>query len=502
MACSPQKHQRRRGRATSPDKPDDAHKSCVTPAQTPITTKAMTSDRYISTRGRAPVIDFTEALLRGMAQDGGLYMPAAWPTLAPETAAPDQDYTAIANAVISPFLGASLPEGALDRALASLIAGFETSQTTPLVPLSDGLWMLELFHGPTAAFKDLAMQLAASLADEALAASGETLTLVTATSGDTGAAAVNAFANKTRIQLIVLHPLDRVSPVQRRQMTTVQADNVLNLAVRGDFDDCQRLVKGLLANETLRKGRRFSSVNSINWARLAGQIPYYVSAVAQLTAQGETRPPQFVVPTGNFGDAFAGIAARKMGLPIAGFLAAVNANDALARAINTGVYASSQAVETASVSMDVQAPSNFERLVFEASGRDADLTRGLFADFARDGTVTLPDDLLTAIRAEVSAVSVDEAMTCELIAHAHSAWGQVICPHTAVGLAAARQLDLKNGPIVVLSTAHASKFGRDVGAVLGFDPEPARVIRNLGDRPERMTVIEATADAALGAICN
>lgn len=282
-------------------------------------------------------------------------------------------------------------------------------------------------------------------------------------------------------------------------MTTVEAGNVLNLAVRGDFDDCQRLVKGLLADETLREGRRFSSVNSINWARLAGQIPYYVSAVGQMNAQGETRPARFVVPTGNFGDAFAGLVAARMGVPMAGMVAAVNTNDALARAINDGVYARAAAVETSSVSMDVQAPSNFERLVFEASGRDADMTRSLFLDFARDGSVRLPDELLAAIRGEVTAVSIDEVATRAAIARAHADFGQVVCPHTAVGLAAARAVS-HDGPTVVLATAHPSKFGRDVGAVLGFELEPAPVIRALGDRPERMTVIDATGEAARAAV--
>lgn len=456
--------------------------------------------RYVSTRGDAPEADFAGALLRGMAPDGGLYMPAAWPTLPAGATAPGRSYADIARAAMTPFIGEALPTGALDRALRRLVAGFDHPDVTPLVRLEDDLWLLELFHGPTAAFKDLAMQLAAALADEALAASGERLTLVTATSGDTGAAAVNAFAGAERIDLIVLHPLDRVSPIQRRQMTTVEADNVLNLAVRGDFDDCQRLVKGLLADESLRERGRFSSVNSINWARLAGQIPYYVSAVSQLAAAGETRPPVFVVPTGNFGDAFAGITAKKMGLPVAGFVAAVNRNDALARAINDGLYARRPATPTASVSMDVQAPSNFERLVFEASGRDTAATRAVFETFDRDGSVQLPADLLAAIRAEVSVVSIDEAGTRAEIAHAYSAWGRVVCPHTAVALAAARDLDRSRGPIVALSTAHAAKFGKDVSAVLGFDPEPCRVIRELGDRPERFEIIDPDAEAARAAV--
>lgn len=452
-------------------------------------------DRYLSTRGDAAPTNFADALLRGIAPDGGLYMPQAWPALPVDAARPGRTYAEMAKEAISPFIGDALPAGALDRALERLTKGFDHPAVTPLVELEPGLFVLELFHGPTAAFKDLAMQLVAALSDEALAATGQKLTLLTATSGDTGAAAVRAFAGAERINLVVLHPLDRVSPVQRKQMTTVQADNVLNLAVRGDFDDCQRLVKGLLAEESLREGRRLSSVNSINWGRLSGQIPYYISATAQL-GQAAT----FVVPTGNFGDAFAGIAAKKMGLPVTGFVAAVNQNDALARAINEGVYARRPAVESGSVSMDVQAPSNFERLVYEASSRDADATRAVFETFARDGSVTLSPDLLTALKSEVSAVSIDEATTQAEIAHAHAAWGRVVCPHTAVALAAARQLDRANGPVVALSTAHPSKFGAFVSDVLGFQPEPAPVIRALGDQPERLTIIDNTAEAALAAV--
>ena len=453
------------------------------------------SARYVSTRGQAPETDFADALLRGIAPDGGLYMPTGWPALSADAWSQGGDYKAIALAAIAPFIGDALPAGALDRALDRLTAGFDHAAVTPLVELEPGLFVLELFHGPTAAFKDLAMQLVASLTDEALAASGERLTILTATSGDTGAAAVRAFAGARSVDLVVLHPLDRVSPVQRRQMTTVQADNVLNLAVRGDFDDCQRLVKGLLAEDSLRERGRLSSVNSINWARLAGQIPYYVSATAQLG-----RPAAFVVPTGNFGDAFAGVAARKMGLPANGFVAAVNQNDALARAINDGVYSRRPAVESGSVSMDVQAPSNFERLVFEATGRDADRTRVVFETFARDGAVVFDPDLLKALRAEVSAVSISETETRAEIAHAHETWGRVICPHTAVALAVARRQDRSNGPVVALSTAHPSKFGGFVGEVLGLQPEPAPVIAALGDQKERMTVVDGTLEAALGAV--
>lgn len=442
-------------------------------------------------------MDFAEALLTGVAPDGGLYVPATWPDLA-GAARTAGDPAEMARAVLEPFTAGALPEGAVEKAARRLAEGFLDPAVTPLVEIAPGLFVLELFHGPTAAFKDYAMQMAAVMAEAALQASGERLLLVTATSGDTGAAAVRAFAGVDRVELVVLHPLGRVSPVQRLQMTTTGAANVLNVAVRGDFDDCQRLVKALLTNESLRAGRRLSSVNSINWARLAGQIPYYVSAARQL---GETAGrATYVVPTGNFGDAFAGWAARRMGLPMGGLVAATNRNDALVRALETGVYRRTQAEPTASVSMDVQAPSNFERLVFEASGRDADLTRGLFADFAREGRMVLPPDLLAALRREVSAVSVSEADTADEIRRTHAGSGRVICPHTAVALHTARRLDRSAGPVVVLSTAHPAKFPESVEAALGFAPEQPPQLAGLEGRTERFETEDATLAAVLAAI--
>lgn len=451
---------------------------------------------YVSTRGASPDVDFADALLAGVAPDGGLYVPSFWPKL-PEAALAAGDATAMATAVLAPFVGGSLPAGAVARATARL-NDFLHPEATPLVEIAPGLFVLELFHGPTAAFKDYAMQMAAVLAEAALSVRDERLLLVTATSGDTGAAAVRAFAGVERVDLVVLHPLGRVSPVQRLQMTTSGADNVRNLAVRGDFDDCQRLVKGLLAHRELASSRRVSSVNSINWARLAGQIPYYVSAARALgDADGNAT---YVVPTGNFGDAFAGWAARRMGLPMGGLVAATNRNDALVRALDTGVYERTQATPTASVSMDVQAPSNFERLVFEASGRDSALTRGLFEDFARHGRVTLPGELLAALRREVSAVSVSETETAEEIARTHAGTGRVICPHTAVALHAARRLDRSKGPVVALSTAHPAKFPDAVEAALGFAPQRPPQLEGLEGRAEVFETIDPTLDAVLAAI--
>lgn len=455
----------------------------------------MTSPSYVSTRGRSPLVDFAGTVINGIAPDGGLFAPSAWPTLSlDELTAGGADYATVAKRLLTPFVGEALPAGALAAATRRVQDRFAHPDVVPLVELEPGLHVLELFHGPTAAFKDLAMQLVAGMAESLLAASGERLLLLTATSGDTGAAAVKAFAGAERIDLVVLHPLGRVSPMQRLQMTTTGASNVLNMAVRGDFDDCQRLVKALLGVQALKANRRVSSVNSINWARLSGQAPYYAATAAKLA-----EPATYVVPTGNFGDAFAGWVARQCGLPIGDLVAATNRNDALVRALHTGVYERTRAEPTASVSMDVQAPSNFERLVFEATGRDADLTRGLFDDFNKAGQVALPADVLVALRREVAAVSVSEA---ETVAEMQRTWrenGRVICPHTAVALHAARRVD-RTGPVVALSTAHPAKFPDSVKAALGFAPERPPQLQGLESKTERFETVDATLEAVLAAI--
>lgn len=433
--------------------------------------------------------------MAGIAADGGLFAPSSWPQLdLVALTANDADYATVAERLLTPFVGDSLPAGALAAATRRVQDRFLHPDVVPLVEIEPDLHVLELFHGPTAAFKDLAMQLVAGMADRLLSASGERLLLLTATSGDTGAAAVNAFAGAGQIDLVVLHPLDRVSPMQRLQMTTSGASNVLNLAVRGDFDDCQRLVKALLSHPGLRANRRVSSVNSINWARLSGQAPYYATSAAKL-GQAAT----YVVPTGNFGDAFAGWVARRSGLPIGDLVAATNRNDALVRALSTGTYARADATATASVSMDVQAPSNFERLVFEATGRDADLTRGLFDAFARAGQVRFPDEVLAALHREVTAVSVSEAETTAEIQRTWRENGRVICPHTAVAMHAARRVE-RSGPVVVLSTAHPAKFPDTVEAALGFAPTRPAQLQGLEGRTERFETVNASLDAVLAAI--
>lgn len=451
---------------------------------------------YIGTRGFIGPRTFAGALLDGLAPDGGLYVPQQYP--APDfdlSAAAGGDYGDLTQKLLTLFgvdvLGAEAVTAAAERTKAA----FLKDGATPLTQLEDNLWLLELYHGPTLAFKDMAMQMMAPLTDAALAQTGDRLTLVTATSGDTGAAAVRAFAGSERVKLVVFHPLGRVSPVQRLQMTTVEADNVLNIGVEGDFDDCQRMVKALLGDASLKERGLISSVNSINWGRLLGQVPYYLAAAA---ASGADKP-NFVVPTGNFGDAFAGWVARKIGGNIGHLHAAVNHNDALSQALNDGKYVRRQAAPSASVSMDVQAPSNFERLLFEASGRNGAGTRSFFETFAARGEVRLSSELQAACGREVTASTISEAETAATIAHAWKTWNAVICPHTAVGVAAALKRK-GSGPQIVLATAHPAKFPEFVTAALGFAPEVPEAIARLHGLTERITAIPNDNAEALNAV--
>ncbi len=447
---------------------------------------------YIGTRGFNGGRDFAGALLDGLAPDGGLYVPETYPMAEVDASG---DYGVLTEALLNLFGAGVLGPGAVKAAADRTKAAFLRDGQMPLTQLADNLWLLELYHGPTLAFKDMAMQMMAPLTDAALAQRGETLTLVTATSGDTGAAAVRAFAGSERVRLIVFHPLGRVSPVQRLQMTTVEADNVLNIGVEGDFDDCQRIVKFLLGDPGLKERGLISSVNSINWGRLLGQAPYYLAAAA---ASGADKP-DFVVPTGNFGDAFAGWVARKIGGNIGHLHTAVNQNDALAQAINHGHYVRRQAKESASVSMDVQAPSNFERLVFEASNRSVEGTKGLFDEFRATGDVRLSPDLQDALRAEVSASAISEAETAATIKLTHDRFGKVICPHTAVAVAAALKRD-DGQPQIALATAHPAKFPDFVTRALGFAPDVPEAIQKLYGLKETIRTLANNDSEALLAV--
>jgi len=455
------------------------------------TDPTLRSDRYLSTRGGAHGASFDRVLLDGLAPDGGLYVPEAWPDLTALAAqAGELSYADLTAQVVSLFVGDALPGDVVRQAAADAAGSFNVPETTPLVEIEPGLWLLELFHGPTLAFKDCAMQLLAPLTSAALARTGDCLLALTATSGDTGAAAVNAFADVDRVDLVVFHPLGRVSEAQRRQMTTCQASNVLNIAVRGDFDDCQRLVKALSAEPRLRDRRRVSTVNSINWCRLAGQVPYYLRAAAHVGGRA-----RFVVPTGNLGDAFAGWVAMRCGVGVESLLAVVNANDALARALESGVYERRVAQATSSVAMDVQAPSNFERLFFESCGRDAVATRAFFESFADRGRAEMPEDVRLAATDKLASTSTSEAETVEEIGRTYAATGRHICPHTAVALHAARQLPRDGAPIVVMATAHPAKFPEAVGAASGAPVAIPEELARFDTMPERLDVLDADLES-------
>jgi threonine synthase len=451
---------------------------------------------YVSTRGEAPSLDFEAVLMAGLARDGGLYCPQSWPQFSSGEIAgfAGPPYARAAARIMQPFIGDTIPATELASLTETAYARFAHAATAPLIQLGDNLWLLELFHGPTLAFKDLAMQLLGLLMDRSLKRSGRRITILAATSGDTGAAAVEAFKNRDAIDLFVLFPDGRISPAQRRQMTTSGAPNVHPIAVKGTFDDCQGIVKALFSDHALRDEFQLSAVNSINWARIMAQIVYYFTAAAALGAPH--RPVRFSVPTGNFGDIFAGYAAMRMGLGVERLLIATNTNDILARTLATGRYEPLGVVPTTSPSMDIQISSNFERLVFEASGRDSERVRELMARFKTDGAFTLSAPELASIRSLFSAHRADEAETAETMKRIYAMTGYIADPHTSVGLAAAvREVDDASSPMVVLATAHPAKFPQAVERAIGRAPEiPERLRKVLAGR-EAFTPLAASADA-------
>ena len=427
--------------------------------------------RYVSTRGGAQPAAFADTLLEGLAPDGGLYIPEAWPsfTEAEIAAFAGRPYAEVAAAVVGKFAGEAFPPPVLEPICEAAYATFSHPAVTPLRELDSGLWLLELFHGPTLAFKDVAMQLLARLYERVLKTSGRRLTLVVATSGDTGGAAVEAFRGVEGVSVVVLFPEGRISEVQRRFMTTTGAPNVRCVAVEGAFDDCQAIVKALFRDEAFKTAVDLSGVNSINWARVAAQAVYYFTSAVALGAPH--RAVSFCVPTGNFGDAFAGYVARRMGLPVERITLAVNANDILSRALNEGRYARGEVSATQSPAMDIQIASNFERLYFEAAGRDAGATAAAFEGFSAKRPIDLPAPALSAMRALFAGDSVSEAETSAVMKAALETTGELIDPHTAVGLGAARRMERGATPLVVLSTAHPAKFPEAVEAATGQAPE-------------------------------
>jgi threonine synthase len=413
--------------------------------------------RYVSSRGEAPVLGFADTLLAGLANDGGLYLPETWPQISAETIRgfAGRPYAEVAFEILLPYIGEDIAPDDLKRMVDEAYATFPHPAVAPLVQLGPSHFVLELFHGPTLAFKDVAMQLIARLMDHVLAQRGRRATIVGATSGDTGGAAIAAFAASQRTDMFILFPHGRVSPVQQRQMTTSGADNVHAVAVDGTFDDCQALVKAMFNHASFRQKAALSGVNSINWGRIMAQIVYYFTAAASLGAP--ERAVSFTVPTGNFGDIFAGYAAKRMGLPVERLVIATNENDILVRTLDRGRYETTGVHATTSPSMDIQVSSNFERLIFEASGRDGDMVRGLMQQLAQSGSFTLPEAVLAAIRAEFDAGATDQAATADIIRRTLTGTAYLLDPHTAVGVGVAESR-LGREAMITLGTAHPAKF--------------------------------------------
>ncbi len=450
---------------------------------------------YVSTRGAAPILDFKQVTLAGLARDGGLYLPETWPTIpAAEIAAMrGASYVDTAVAVMAPFVDGTLSREELRALCAQAYGGFSHAAVTPLVQLDERQWLLELFHGPTLAFKDVALQLLGLLFERFLSGTDRHLTVVGATSGDTGSAAIDALAGRQGVDVFMLHPKGRVSDVQRRQMTTVLAHNIHNIAVEGSFDDAQALVKAMFNDADFAGRFTVSAVNSINWARLMAQVVYYFYAAVRLGAPD--RAVAFSVPTGNFGDVFAGYVAAKMGLPIAKLIVATNVNDILHRALSTGDYAQGHVVATPTPSMDIQVSSNFERLLFDLGGRDGPAIAAQMHGFETSKAMRLTNSQREGAARLFASDRVDLDDMALAMRWAHGEAGQIVDPHTAIGLAAARRADLGDVPVVTLATAHPAKFSDAVERATGARPAlPAR-IGNLFEREERYATLPATFEA-------
>ncbi|WP_394731127.1 threonine synthase [Altererythrobacter sp. GH1-8] len=451
---------------------------------------------YISTRGSAPTLDFEGVTLAGLARDGGLYVPSEWPQFAADeiAAMAGLPYAELATRVMSPFVAGSLTEAELHDLCEQAYASFAHDAVTPLVQLDQRQWLLELFHGPTLAFKDVALQLLGLLFETFLARRGSNLTIVGATSGDTGSAAINAVAGREGVNIFMLHPEGRVSDVQRRQMTTVRAPNVFNIAIDGSFDDAQAMVKRMFNDAEMNTRFNIGAVNSINWARLMAQVVYYFAAGLQLGAPH--RAAAYSVPTGNFGDVFAGHVAARMGLPVEQLIVATNVNDILHRALTSGDYSTGTVTPTATPSMDIQVSSNFERLLFDVGGRDGNALAEQMAGFEGNRAMQLTNAQREGAAAMFTSARCDGDEMSLALRWAYEACGEVIDPHTAVGLHAARASELDTAvPIVTLATAHPAKFRDAVERATGSRPAlPARV-GDLFAREEAFTSLPCDYDA-------
>ncbi|MBN9254241.1 MULTISPECIES: threonine synthase [unclassified Mesorhizobium] len=445
--------------------------------------------QYVSTRGEAPVLGFSDAVLAGLARDGGLYVPREWPhfSAADIRAMRGLAYPDLAIRVLTPFLGGEIAAPVFERLVREAYATFRHEAVCPLVQTGADTFVLELFHGPTLAFKDVAMQLLARLMDHVLAEHDRRATIVGATSGDTGGAAIDAFAGRDRTDIFILFPHGKVSPVQQRQMTTSKAANVHALSIEGNFDDCQGLVKDMFNDHAFRDRVSLSGVNSINWARIMAQIVYYFSSALSLGAPD--RPVSFTVPTGNFGDIFAGYAAKRMGLPIERLVIATNDNDILARTLATGEYRTKGVFATTSPSMDIQVSSNFERLLFEASGREPATVRRYMNGLKQSGAFTIEANEIAAIRSEFDAGRATMGDVAARIRSTLSASGYLLDPHTAAAMQVAAGKAGGATPMVVLATAHPAKFPAAVEAACGVVPALPAWLGGLMEAEEKYTVL-------------
>lgn len=460
--------------------------------------------RYVSTRGAAPRLGFCDVLLAGLADDGGLYLPEVWPELPPLDSLRGRSYPEVAVEVMWPFVVGDIARPDFERIVEDAYAAFDTPEVCPVVPLgeADGIPMhlLELFRGPTLAFKDVALQLVARLFDHVLTERDERICVLGATSGDTGSAAMDACAGLGHVDIFILFPDGRTSEVQRRQMTTLGAANAHAVALPATFDDCQDLVKAAFADPTFRAEVRLSAVNSINWARVMAQIVYYVTSHLAVAADGS--PVSYVVPTGNFGNILAGWSAKRMGLPVDRLVVASNRNDILTRFLNTGTMAITGVIPTTSPSMDIQVSSNLERLLFEAMDRDGTGVAALMASFRADGTVSVPAGVLGKLRDDFDCGRLDDESAAAVIRRVHGRRGLLVDPHTAVGIGVAEGL-IRDGvlhdpsiPVVCLATAHPAKFPDAVQAAVGVRPALPGRLSGLFERDE---VVER-CDADLSAV--
>ena len=446
--------------------------------------------RYVSTRGHAPALGFCDALLAGLASDGGLYVPERWPEL--PAVAPHEPYARVAAGVVGAFAGDDLEPALLERLCQDAYADFRHPAICPLVQLDADEWLLELFHGPTLAFKDLALQLVGRLFEHVLTQRDERITMLVATSGDTGSAAIAGLASCSRAEIVVLYPEGRVSDVQRRQMTTIPAANVHAVAVEGTFDDCQRIVKQLFGDVAFRERVGLAAANSINWARVAAQVAYYVWATQTLGGRGLA----FAVPTGNFGNVLSGWVARACGLPVERLVIGSNSNDILPRLLADGRMEARAVVPTLSPSMDIQISSNLERLLFELYGRDPERTERELSAFAQTGSLALDGAAHDSLRELFEASALDDAATLAAMSGEYRRSGLLLDPHTAVGLAAGRaRHGGRDVPLVALATAHPAKFPAAVERATGISPALPPALADLFELPERSERVAASSNA-------